>query len=1097
MKKLLWLFVTIIILIIPIILWSFKTETEMNIVIINKTVPDQSYREHKGLTWLLNHEKVIKPLSKQRYDTGSDYYGFFPMENEGDEIRSLPNELEEVDLIYIADTYGVYDEESNNERPEKIYGGITLEEISTIKEVIYNDQATLIAEFNSFASPTQANARDELTDLLALDWTGWTGRYFQELDPTKTDEIAEWMLNQYQQQEDNPWSFSGSGFVFIHEDGSVVVLEEGVDIGKGGMKLSFTEAGQSFFELKKSPDYYYWFDIVQAHNAEDILAFYDWDLTKKGEEQLRSHEIPTSFPAIIKSTKFGNPTYYFAGDYVDVANVPTYYQYKWLTAFKNWFSFNTPGNTETFYWKTYVPMMQTILADIKNQRKLSINDNLYHPFENDYGFHSSRLHNGSFQFYRDGTWNDFLIKGVNMGIAKPGSWPGETAITEEEYYRWFEQIGEMNANVIRVYTLHPPGFYRALQRYNRNHAEPLFLFHGTWIEEKGLEESLDAFDSHNLEPFKKEISNVIDAIHGNIFLEDQPGHASGQYTADVSPYVIGWILGIEWYPQMVLNTNELHQEIGEFDGQHVYTDGAEPFEYWLADIFNYTITYELDEYRWQRPISFTNWVTTDLLEHPSEPSIEEDLVGIDPNVIYLKEHIKTGQFASYHVYPYYPDFMNYEPQYLDYIDHRGENNTYAAYLNDLNKAHNIPVLIAEFGVPSSRGITHQNPFGWNQGFLSEQEQGEINARLFEDVIHEGLLGGIVFAWQDEWFKRTWNTMELDNKDRRPYWSNAQTNEQNFGLLSFDQLKISLSGKKSEWNNEPLYEKQSTAADGTDEERELKAFYVDHDERYLYLRLDFEEIKEVNPFENMNTLILIDSIDNQGIKEVPFNTQVNYEDNGIDFLIHLNGLETSRVLVDSYYDMFYYQYGHQLQMIPTQSYAKQKNNGIFHPIDLAINKEMIIPSTNQVIPFESYETGKLRHGNANPNSSNYDSLADFHVSSNEDMMELRLPWLLLNVKDPSLKEITGDLWTEDGLKASRYIDGITFSVLTFKPDANGEAIALQNNGKLVTDSFPELEQNVIRSSKLKTYQWEKWEKPISQERLKQSYYILQQLFKQYN
>lgn len=49
----------------------------------------------------------------------------------------------------------------------------------------------------------------------------------------------------------------------------------------------------------------------------------------------------------------------------------------------------------------------------------------------------------------------------------------------------------------------------------------------------------------------------------------------------------------------------------------------------------------------------------------------------------------------------------------------------------------------------SRGQTHRNPFGWNQGFLSETEQGNIVSNLYEDIIEEGYLGGIVFTWQDE------------------------------------------------------------------------------------------------------------------------------------------------------------------------------------------------------------------------------------------------------------------------------------------------------------------------------------------------------------
>lgn len=1098
MKKLLMILSVLIVLIIPVISWTFKKEIPMNIVILDKTVPDQSYREHKGLTWLLNHKKIINPNTNNPYDVRSDYYGFFPFDHEKYDIHPFPDNLENVNLIYIADTYGVYEADFYHDRAtqssELIYGGLTLEEINTIRNAIYKDRTTLVAEFNTFASPTSKKAREEITDLLALDWSGWIGRYFRELDLGKTEEITQTIVNQYERQENVEWNFSGSGFVLIHEDESIVVLEEGTHVGKGGIHLRFTDAGQNFFDLKESPPYYYWFDIVDPHNQDDVLAYYNWDLTTEGKEKLDQSQIPLSFAAITKSTKHKNPTYYFAGDFVDIENTPTFYQYSWLPNLKKFFSINIPGETKTFYWKTYVPMMRAILKEAyENSQVIETNDK-YSIFEDETGYYSSRIDNDSFQLYKDGEWKDFTVKGVNMGMAKPGTWPGEAAITEQEYYRWFEMIGEMNANTIRVYTLHPPGFYRALERYNRIHDNPIYLFQGAWIEEESLEDTLDAFTPNNVEPFKEEISHVIDAVHGNTFLEEKLGHASGHYNADISPYVLGWILGIEWYPQMVFHTNERHKGLGEYDGDFVYTKGATAFEYWLADMFEHTLSYEQKHYNWQRPISFTNWVTTDLLEHPSEPSLEEDLVGVDPNVIHLKENIKSGQFASYHVYPYYPDFMNYEQRYLEFIDHRSERNNYAAYLRDLHSAHEIPILIAEFGVPSSRGLTHKNPFGWNQGFLSEKEQGEINAILFEDIIHEGLLGGLVFAWQDEWFKRTWNTMELDNKDRRPYWSNAQTNEQRFGLLSFDQLKITLSGTKNEWSNEPLYEKDTSQI--SDQEGLLKALYVEHDEQFLYLRIDFEKINDLDPFENMNALLLIETIPDQGITDIPFNTGVTHED-GVDFLVHLSGVETSRVLVDRYYDPFYFQYGHQLGMIPELPNADQKNNGIFNPIQLTLNKELIIPSTNETIPFEAYETGKLKHGIANPNHPNYDSLADFYIDSYKGMIELRLPWLLLNVKDPSLKEIIGNFWEADSLKSSEYIEGIKFSVLTIKPDENGLATPLVNASTNVLDSFPEITSaGAIQSQSTNMYTWENWEQPISQERLKQSYYIIQELFEQY-
>ena len=227
-------------------------------------------------------------------------------------------------------------------------------------------------------------------------------------------------------------------------------------------------------------------------------------------------------------------------------------------------------------------------------------------------------------------------------------------------------------------------------------------------------------------------------------------------------------------------------------------------------------------------MSFTNWVTTDLLDHPSEPSGDEDLVGVNPNVIYTKGEMQApGQFASYHVYPYYPDFFNFDQKYLNYKDFRGNNNSYAGYLKDLHEAHRMPVLIAEFGIPAARGMTHENVYGWNQGHMSEQQQGETLQHLYEDIMHEGLLGGLIFIWQDEWFKRTWNTMDYDDPNRRPFWSNAQTNEQQFGVLSFDRFKVKVDGNTTEWKGTQLY--NTSPSDTTD-------FAVDYDERYLYFKL---------------------------------------------------------------------------------------------------------------------------------------------------------------------------------------------------------------------------------------------------------------------
>ncbi|MGR5904806.1 hypothetical protein ACT7DI_05900 [Bacillus paranthracis] len=76
-----------------------------------------------------------------------------------------------------------------------------------------------------------------------------------------------------------------------------------------------------------------------------------------------------------------------------------------------------------------------------------------------------------------------------------------------------KQISEMGANTIRIYTIHPPAFYEALFEFNQQAKQPLYFFHGVWVEEEQLLETKDAYKSKN-ELFKN-IERTADVIHGN------------------------------------------------------------------------------------------------------------------------------------------------------------------------------------------------------------------------------------------------------------------------------------------------------------------------------------------------------------------------------------------------------------------------------------------------------------------------------------------------------------------------------------------------------------------------------------------------------
>ena len=58
------------ILLLPIMLWFLKPNEKVSIAIIDKTVSDDSYREHLGLTWLLNHLKYSN--GDEAYDASTD-----------------------------------------------------------------------------------------------------------------------------------------------------------------------------------------------------------------------------------------------------------------------------------------------------------------------------------------------------------------------------------------------------------------------------------------------------------------------------------------------------------------------------------------------------------------------------------------------------------------------------------------------------------------------------------------------------------------------------------------------------------------------------------------------------------------------------------------------------------------------------------------------------------------------------------------------------------------------------------------------------------------------------------------------------------------
>lgn len=639
------------------------------------------------------------------------------------------------------------------------------------------------------------------------------------------------------------------------------------------------------------------------------------------------------------------------------------------------------------------------------------------------------------------------VRGVNLGLGIPGHFATERAIDKERYLDWIKKIKDMGANTIRIYTLAGDDFYDALYEYNSTHKEdPIYIIHGVWLDDNIHMSNVDAYDKRFGENIIKNAKNVIDAIHGRLKLKSIEDSGKQRYSKDVSRWVIGYIFGVEWEYDTVIYTNKINVGMQQYDGKYIYTEDASPFEIFLAKTVDKIISYESQKYGQHRNFALSNWPTTDPLEYDeSERLLNGKYAEVDVENIKVTDKFKSNQFASYHIYPYYPEF-----------EYKGDNNInlYKDYLTKICNHHSIPVIISEFGVPSSRGrasYEQNRKFGRDQGNLTEKEQGKAVINMYKDIMESGAAGAIVFIWQDEWFKRTWNTMANIDLSNTAYWSDYQTNEQYFGLLSFDPgEKESVcypDGDKSEWSKKNIIRKDSN----------YNISYK-YDEKYLYFMVDTKgkNIKKEKLF------IPIDTTQKTGSKEI--GKMKVKTDRYVDFVITLDGEKNSKILVQDRYDNVetmhsknLYKYFNAYSNPPKKDSSNFKiiRNVLFEGDYYFRDKKVDINSyikglyedaaRSYVLSQVDY-TGNLLHGNGNPKSEHFNNLADFCYGN--DFVEIRIPWQLLNFYNPSEMEIHDDYYECYGVEPLK-IDKIYAGVGKSSEEIKLAPMELKGWGKKVT------------------------------------------------
>ncbi|HEY7727534.1 MAG TPA: hypothetical protein VID50_03695, partial [Candidatus Eisenbacteria bacterium] len=615
-----------------------------------------------------------------------------------------------------------------------------------------------------------------------------------------------------------------------------------------------------------------------------------------------------------------------------------------------------------------------------------------------------------------------------------------------------------------------------------------------------------------------EIRLAVDALHGNARLEPRPGHASGRYAADVSMYLGGWLLGREWEPYAVRDTEARHPGMHEFDGTWFSVRDGTPMECWLARVCDTAVEYEKKRYGIARAVSFVNWPTLDPMRHPTEyerggtpAEHDEDAESVDPLRIRPTRDPGPdsgflGYFANYHVYPYYPDFMNLDPGYGAFRDGHGMC-AYAGYLHDLkNHTRGIPLLIGEYGVPGSRGIAHQQPQGINHGGLSETEQGRADVRLLEDIEGAGCAGSLLFALFDEWFKVNWLVMKTEQpRDRDPLWHNLLDPEECYGLIGFDAApRIQVDGDTLDWSGVAPYATAQARASFAP----LRALYAASDESRFYLRFDLEPGAS-GPVRALGAMLdILDST--RGDRRLPPPLRATWSRGAEMVLVVEPVRRKAELFIDGASNWSVYArriVDGRFEPVTAPYRPVAGEDGRYIPLLVETNRERVARD-GRIYPPRHLDWGRLEYGREQERASAsqggdsayaYDPHAEWCADSAGRTVEVAIPWGLLQVGDPSSLRVIDD---RDGSREveTTVTSGIGLlawatSAIGFEADSLGptapgaEGAArpaeCQFLGPQDTTQSVSREEVTVTTPAHRSYLWNGWEMPIAVERVKRS------------
>lgn len=311
-----------------LMLWHLSPKQEIRLLVVDKTVPEPDYREHRAIFWIAEHRRFKKP-DCTFYDHKKDYLGYHP----GEDRKELLTEqlLKDVDLLYLADSYGVYNYEEGlelyeeqlphrHQQIELIFGGFSKAEVDAVAVYAAAESRLLVGEHNIFGYPTYLDpeASLKLQGIFDVSYTGWLARYYSDLNLA-----AFWMKELYSQIYGLEWDLSGPGMVFVREEvpdfawhSDLVIVTGNHFTGPWPVLLNKQHA--LLEGASSNIPYLYWVEVLEVGSEAEVLAYYELPFGEENRSALRNRGLPDRFPAMVLHAPPGQAKrIYFAGDFAD------------------------------------------------------------------------------------------------------------------------------------------------------------------------------------------------------------------------------------------------------------------------------------------------------------------------------------------------------------------------------------------------------------------------------------------------------------------------------------------------------------------------------------------------------------------------------------------------------------------------------------------------------------------------------------------------------------------------------------------------------------------------------------------------------------